>query len=88
MSVALSLMTAATYSNHLDSYDSFYECQYWPHTRVVDPITIRRAELTDAEAIALIYNQGIEDRLATLETETCPWAIPVSVRARLAARIA
>ena len=32
-------------------------------------VTIRTAERTDAEAIAVIYNQGIEDRLATLETE-------------------
>lgn len=32
-------------------------------------ITIRDATLTDASAIARIYNQGIEDRLATLETE-------------------
>ena len=33
-------------------------------------VTIRAAEPTDADAIAEIYNQGIEDRLATLETET------------------
>ena len=31
-------------------------------------LTIRDATLDDAEAIARIYNQGIEDRLATLET--------------------
>lgn len=30
---------------------------------------IREARLADAAAIARIYNQGIEDRLATLETE-------------------
>ncbi len=30
---------------------------------------VRPATLADAEAICLIYNQGIEDRLATLETE-------------------
>ena len=30
---------------------------------------LRPAAGTDAAAIALIYNQGIEDRLATLETE-------------------
>src|SRR6202007_3111609 len=29
----------------------------------------RPAELRDAEAIATIYNQGIEDRVATFETE-------------------
>ncbi len=34
------------------------------------PVTLRRAEPNDADAIATIYNQGIEDRLATLETET------------------
>jgi L-amino acid N-acyltransferase YncA len=33
-------------------------------------ITIRAAEPADADAIAVVYNQGIEDRLATLETET------------------
>jgi phosphinothricin acetyltransferase len=33
-------------------------------------VTIRAAEPADASAIAVIYNQGIEDRLATLETET------------------
>ena len=30
---------------------------------------IRDASAADAEAISVIYNQGIEDRLATLETE-------------------
>ena len=30
---------------------------------------LRRATLDDSEAIARIYNQGIEDRLATFETE-------------------
>ena len=30
---------------------------------------IRRAEPTDVAAITTIYNQGIEDRLATLDTE-------------------
>ena len=33
------------------------------------PIDLRRAEARDAPALATIYNQGIEDRLATLETE-------------------
>lgn len=32
-------------------------------------ITLRPATEDDAEAIATIYNQGIEDRVATLETE-------------------
>ena len=31
--------------------------------------TVRQAQTTDAAAIAAIYNQGIEDRLATFETE-------------------
>ena len=31
--------------------------------------TTRRATLEDAAAIALIYNQGIEDRVATFETQ-------------------
>jgi L-amino acid N-acyltransferase YncA len=32
------------------------------------PITIRTAAPADAAAIARIYNQGIEDRVATFET--------------------
>lgn len=32
-------------------------------------VTIRLAEAADAAAIATIYNQGIRDRVATLETE-------------------
>ncbi len=32
-------------------------------------LTVRPARESDAEAIARIYNQGIEDRVATLETE-------------------
>ena len=32
-------------------------------------ITVRRAGEGDIAAIATIYNQGIEDRVATLETE-------------------
>jgi L-amino acid N-acyltransferase YncA len=32
-------------------------------------ITIREAEPPDAEAIARIYNQGIEERAATFETQ-------------------
>ena len=34
-----------------------------------DDITIRPAQPADAAAIAAIYNQGIRDRVATLETE-------------------
>lgn len=32
-------------------------------------VTVRRATAEDAAAICAIYNQGIEDRIATLETE-------------------
>lgn len=32
-------------------------------------LTVRRAAEADSAAIATIYNQGIEDRVATLETE-------------------
>jgi len=32
-------------------------------------VTLRPARAGDAEAVCLIYNQGIEDRVATLETE-------------------
>ncbi len=39
-------------------------------TRRMSHVALRTAEPTDAAAIAAIYNQGIEDRLATLETET------------------
>ena len=35
----------------------------------VSPIVVRAATEEDADAICLIYNQGIEDRVATLETE-------------------
>ena len=31
-------------------------------------VLLRRASLDDAEAICAIYNQGIEDHIATLET--------------------
>ncbi|MBV9334078.1 MAG: N-acetyltransferase [Candidatus Eremiobacteraeota bacterium] len=41
------------------------------HLRVQtsDALALRRASEGDLEAIAAIYNQGIEDRVATLETE-------------------
>ena len=35
----------------------------------MNEIVIRPATAADAEAIATIYNQGIEDRVATLETD-------------------
>ncbi len=35
----------------------------------MSPITVRPTVERDAEAIATIYNQGIEDRIATLETD-------------------
>jgi L-amino acid N-acyltransferase YncA len=35
----------------------------------MEAIAVRLASLDDAPAICAIYNQGIEDRLATLETE-------------------
>jgi hypothetical protein len=34
-----------------------------------NPIQARPARVSDAPAIAAIYNQGIEDRVATFETE-------------------
>jgi phosphinothricin acetyltransferase len=34
-----------------------------------EPSTVRPARLVDAAAIARIYNQGIEERQATFETE-------------------
>ena len=35
----------------------------------MNDLRVRPACLADAAAIAAIYNQGIEDRIATLETE-------------------
>ena len=35
----------------------------------MERVTVRPASLDDAAAICTIYNQGIEDRVATLETE-------------------
>ena len=35
----------------------------------METATLRRATMADAEAICAVYNQGIEDRVATLETE-------------------
>src|ERR1700682_5144594 len=35
----------------------------------MEPVAVRFASLDDAAAICTIYNQGIEDRIATLETE-------------------
>jgi L-amino acid N-acyltransferase YncA len=52
-------------------------------TTVDTTLTIRDATLADAETICRIYNQGIEDRVATLETET---RTPAERREWLAAR--
>jgi L-amino acid N-acyltransferase YncA len=49
----------------------------------VDSVSIRGAALDDAAAICTIYNQGIDDRIATLETEH---RTPEERRAWLAAR--
>src|SRR5207248_9777440 len=46
-------------------------------------LTLRPASAADAAAICEIYNQGIEDRLATLETER---RTPAERRQPLAAR--
>lgn len=37
---------------------------------MITTLTIRQATSEDTESILRIYNQGIEDRIATLETET------------------
>lgn len=47
------------------------------------PAAVRDAQPEDASALAIIYNQGIEDRLATLETEE---RTPEERRAWLATR--
>jgi phosphinothricin acetyltransferase len=54
-----------------------------PPATVDTMLTIRDATLADAAAICRIYNQGIEDRVATLETET---RTPAERREWLAAR--
>jgi len=46
-------------------------------------VTLRPARAGDAEAVCAIYNQGIEDRVATLETEL---RTPEERRAWMAAR--
>ena len=51
----------------------------------VSAYRVRPATAADAEAICLIYNQGIEDRIATLETEL---RTPEERRQWLAARSA
>lgn len=38
-------------------------------SRAIEQIVVRAATPSDADAICTIYNQGIEDRIATLETE-------------------
>jgi L-amino acid N-acyltransferase YncA len=49
------------------------------------PLKARSAELRDAPAIAEIYNQGIEDRTATFETEPrTPDAVEEQLEARAA----
>ena len=35
----------------------------------MDSVSIRRATPGDGAALCVIYNQGIDDRIATLETE-------------------
>jgi len=50
---------------------------------VVNGITTRLARDDDAEAIARIYNQGIEERIATFETEP---RTAIDIRAALAER--
>lgn len=37
---------------------------------MITTLTVRQATLEDTPSILRIYNQGIEDRIATLETET------------------
>lgn len=37
---------------------------------MITALTVRQATSDDTESILRIYNQGIEDRIATLETET------------------
>src|SRR5438128_8174899 len=69
-------LTAIAMSIYNDLYKNnlFYR---WPSTRHdpekeddhMEPIHVRFATLDDAPAICTIYNQGIDDRVATLETE-------------------
>jgi L-amino acid N-acyltransferase YncA len=41
----------------------------WPHAEAMREVIIRLAGPHDGETICHIYNEGIEDRVATLETE-------------------
>jgi phosphinothricin acetyltransferase len=56
-------------ANRRDSNNSFHESASTAESGGVTTLHIRPAGATDVAAIATIYNQGIEDRLATLETE-------------------
>jgi L-amino acid N-acyltransferase YncA len=56
-------------SNRQDSDNSFHDSNSFGESDDVKTIEIRPAAVTDVAAITTIYNQGIEDRLATLETE-------------------
>jgi L-amino acid N-acyltransferase YncA len=47
----------------------------------VEPVTVRPAAPGDAAAVARIYNEGIEDRIATFETRP---RTPVDMEARIA----
>lgn len=50
---------------------------------MAEPLTARTAKVSDAVAIAEIYNQGIEDRIATFDTEPrTAEAIAAQLRAR------
>jgi phosphinothricin acetyltransferase len=60
--------------------DPFLENRRMPPA---SPLTVRPAQESDAAAIAAIYNQGIEERIATFETEP---RSPAAIRAALAER--
>src|SRR5262245_5286707 len=56
-------------ANRSYSINSFHESPSRLHSRGMIAIDVRPALPDDAPALARIYNQGIEDRIATLEIE-------------------
>ncbi len=55
--------------NSFPSYVDAWHGDGVSDTTLAAHLAVRDAALADADAICRIYNQGIEDRLATLETE-------------------
>ena len=46
---------------------------------MIEALTVRRATLNDLDAVLRVYNEGIEDRIATLETDPKSHGVLVAV---------